>query len=400
MAVKNSLLLKDEIVVSAAIDVGHSAIKWGFMFDIPKYNVFTLKDGKESPFFCDSFPTATAVNVHFIDEEHLDKAEVDRVFVKNIENGEKQEFFVGETALYQGSGTFFGNEKNWVTTYNHDALILSALQRIYQKVEEYAVKYNINVKKYHVEFGLPTKYYAEQKPILTERLERLFKNDFEYRVGDRFLIEIKTQSEAPLWTLGIDNVGDVITANDIPLSNYRWVIGGIGHHTSECVVTIDGHIINNRFVSVDGVSQTYQRIKQGLVNKGFYVDNTDKAIEQALVTRRAKKGQVEYDVSDIINEAVEDFAESFANTIRTLVTNPDEVDGFIITGGGASLVMDKLRKIYPEDKVISITDLEQSGLGNDRYAVALGLMKRGLLRIKAIKGDELSDKNLNRYLIV
>ena len=149
--------------ISIGIDLGHSSVKTA------------IKSGNKMPVIggYTIFPTVVRGWTPIANEETARRAEADTVEV----NGKK--FFVGETAQRQSQAeTFTGQNRNWIATEQHDALMASAWNRamgVLAKPENNMAE----PEQISLVLGLPASYYAEQRDALLSRARGLLLIGFE-----------------------------------------------------------------------------------------------------------------------------------------------------------------------------------------------------------------------------
>jgi len=197
-----------ELIGSASFgwDIGHSSCKLA---------IALAGDGKNRKF--ELFPTVVVPATHIDDEETAKLAQKETVWVDG------QSFFVGKTALSQGHAVVFsGQDKDWITTPAHDALILAAWRKSLAQLPNHP-------KNIVIVLGLPMAFYAIQKDVLKDRAYKLLSPLLE---KGQFL-EIKTcsQSRAPLVNLQHLEDGSINPKYNIETDNYAVI--DIGHFTTD-----------------------------------------------------------------------------------------------------------------------------------------------------------------------
>ena len=335
--------------VSIGIDLGHSSIKT------------SIKSSKMSPVLGGSsiFPTVVRDWIPIANEETARRAEVDTVVVRG------KKFFVGETAQRQSQAeTFSGQNRNWIETEQHDALLVSAWNRALS-VLSHSDNNMGDPERISVVLGLPASYYAEQRDVLRARANALLQPLIK---PDQILnIFVESQSRAPLLCVAFDSNGNETgRAGD----DETWGVVEIGQFTTDFTLHDRGQEVDSAASSARGVHMIYDRLAGVFKQRGY--EGSYELISKAIQTRKVKDFGKEVDVNDIVAPAIAEFstyiqdevASRFGSKARTM-------DGIIVAGGGAYIVGQDIKAKYPNTVIP----------GQPRFAVAEGYARFGLLTL-------------------
>lgn len=335
--------------ISIGIDLGHSSVKT------------SIKTGNKIPVLGGAtiFPTVVRDWVQIANEETARRAEADTVEV----NGKK--FFVGETAQRQSQAeTFTGQNRNWIETEQHDALLVSAWNRamaVLAKPENSLTEPD----QISVVLGLPASYYVEQREVLLARarnlLQRLVKPHQDLQ------IYIESQSRAPLLCVVFDAYGQETGRAG---EEETWGVVEIGQFTTDFTLHDRGQEVDAAASSARGVSMIYDRIGAGFKQRGY--EASYETITKAIQSRKVKDFGKEVDVSDIVQPAVSEFTSYIMDEVASRFgTKARSMDGIIVAGGGAYIVGSEIKGKYPNAIIPA----------QPRFAVAEGYSRFGLLTL-------------------
>ena len=334
---------------SIGIDLGHSSVKT------------SIKTGIKLPILGGTtiFPTVVRDWVQIANEETARRAEADTVEI----NGKK--FFVGETAQRQSQAeTFTGQNRNWIETEQHDALLVSAWHRA-MAVLARSENSLADPDQVSVVLGLPASYYAEQREVLLQRarclLQRLVKPHQDLQ------IYIESQSRAPLLCVVFDAYGQETGRAG---EEETWGVVEIGQFTTDFTLHDRGQEVDAAASSARGVSMIYDRIGAGFKQRGY--EASYEMITKAIQTRKVKDFGKEEDINDIVQPAVSEFTTYIMDEVSSRFgTKARSMDGIIVPSGGAYIVGSEIRAKYPNAIIPA----------QPRFAVSEGYSRFGLLTL-------------------
>lgn len=334
--------------VSLGFDLGHSSAKLALKSTTTSTPIVGAAE---------IFPTVVRDWIQIANEETARKAEVDTVEV----NGKK--FFVGVTAQRQSQAeTFSGQNRNWIETEQHDALLVSAWNRANAILERNDMA---NPDRISLVLGLPASYYADQRDVLRTRanglLQRLLKPHQEMQ------IYVESQSRAPLLCVVFDSQGvETGRGGD----DETWGVVEIGQFTTDFTLHDHGQEVDSAASSARGAHMVYDRIAAVFKQKG--IEANFEVITNAIKSRKIKDFGKEVDVSDIVTPAINEFSTYIQDEVASRFGNKARsMDGIIIAGGGAYMVGPEIKAKYPNAVIPT----------NPRFAVAEGYARFGLLTL-------------------
>ena len=328
------------------IDLGHSSVKISV-----KSTSGPLENSAEI------FPTVVRNWTHIANDATAKKAAVDTVEV------EGRKFFVGVTAVRQGQAdNFTGQNRNWVDTIQHDALLVSAWNRSMEILSKNGIT---RPEKIALVLGLPTSYYLEQRGQLRMRANQLIN---PLLTGDQKLeVFIQSQSRAPLICVNIDQQGKPTGAGGDAES---WGVVEIGHFTTDFTFHDRGQEVDSAASSASGAHLVYDHIASIFKQKGYLSDF--ESITEAIQTKKIKVYGQDIDVSEIVNAGLAQFSTYILDEVTTRFgEKAQRMDGIIVAGGGSAMVGGDIKARFPNAIIPP----------SPRYAVAEGYSRFGMLRL-------------------
>lgn len=339
--------------VALGFDIGHSSVK----LSVKGSNRIPLSGAAQI------FPTVVRNWSPIANEDTARKAEADTVTV----NGRK--FFIGVTAQRQGQAdNFSGQTRDWISTDQHDALILGAWNRSMATLERNRHENDMtNPSKISVVLGLPASYYMEQRGELRRRatglLQPLVGTDQE------LAIYIESQSRAPLLSVEFDAYG---TPTGRGGENESWGVVEIGQFTTDFTLHDRGQEVDSAASSARGANMMYDRIGAVFKQRGYLNDFEN--ISTALQTGKIKAYGEEVNVAELIEPSIREFTDYIMDEIASRFgERAQRMDGIIVAGGGAHIVGPAVKSRYRNAVVPH----------NPRFAVAEGYARFGLLTLAA-----------------
>lgn len=329
--------------LSIAIDGGHS------MF---KIRASSLLAPEQRISF--QIPTVVIPAFNISNEETRVKSENDRVEL----NG--RHYFIGETAVRQGNADVFtGQNKNWILTSEHDAMILGSWQKVMDATKSQATRI-------HLVMGLPAKYFNSQKVALQERVYSLLRP--RLLQGQTLKVFIQSQADAPLQYLAINKSGRL--NSDRNLDQESWGVIEIGHFTTDFALSESGSMIERASVSSPGMYMVYEAVSTALVmeNMPTAVTVIDKIVRQKTLNWNG----VSKDMSTMVKTATSGFeALVLDHADRIFGQQAGLLNGILVGGGGAELIFASIKVKFPS-----------AILGEDpRMMVVEGFCRLGLMSL-------------------
>lgn len=331
---------------SIGIDIGHSSVKSAVF--VP---------GVTSEEVLSQFETVVQDWRVLRNPETALAAEKDTVSV-----GSKK-FFIGKTAALQSRAEdFTGQDRNWVNSEQHDALLTGAWQNAMAYLASIDCHYPA---KMNLVLGLPAAFFHTQKTELIMRAHKVLSP--RLAPNQKLEIFVQSQSVAPLFNvaLGVGGVETGRVGND-----ESWGCVEIGHYTTDFTFQDQGQEIDDASTSVEGVINIYQRVKEGLKQKGYLhnLANQNRAIREGVI----KVYGNEVSVEDIVDPAISDFVNMVMSRINNLFKESSQsMNGILVAGGGAAIpeIRKGIQGQYPNAIVLQ----------NPQFSVATGLCRLGLI---------------------
>jgi plasmid segregation protein ParM len=323
---------------AACADIGHSAIK------------VIGRDGEKT--FRWTAPSV-AVRAHELDDETaIGTARRDTYAV-----GEQQ-WWVGDTATIQGGALAnTGLTAEWVSSNEHDALIVAAFSRL--KDAGYTAKDTVFM------MGLPPKFLRTQRDLLKARVKGLTGID----------VKVQSQGMGPYFHVMMDSQGNPATVRRSghkdtrrDISKESWGVIEVGHFTTDFAIIENGVPVQEGVTSVKGVRNAVQQLTSSL-NQKYKTDELE--VAKALVTRTIRQYGQDLDVGEQVDAAVKTLAAEISEQAGTVLGGrAHKLNGIVVAGGGAGMIAPVLRENHGWPHVVILDE--------PRFAVAEGLTRFGM----------------------
>lgn len=326
------------------MDVGHSMLK-----------VRAAVHGSAERRVEFQIPTVVCPHIELSNDASRRKGERDTVQVG------AHKYFVGDTAIAQASPkSFTGEDEAWVTSPQHDALILAGWRRALEESGE-----KDRISRVHLVLGLPAKLYKAYKEDLKKHVLQLLTPS----LGTKSLkVMISNQGEAPLQWLSLMHDGTINT--EVDLDTQSWGTIEIGHLTTDFCYSYRGNMVESASTSCEGVSVVYAAVSAELANRRLpaNLDLVDKVVR--VKSLKTVNGSI--DMTAVVETAKAGLVAAVVNEANRLFAHQAIVmDGIIVAGGGAPLLIEELRKSLPG---VTIND-------EPRMVVAEGFCRLGLMSL-------------------
>jgi|APCry1669189000_1035189.scaffolds.fasta_scaffold30551_2 plasmid segregation protein ParM len=298
------------------------------------------------------FPSAVCPAFTINDDKGAARAAAETVFV-----GGKY-FFIGETALLQGGDDLSGGLRDdWVYSEQHSALFLGGLNRL--KATGMA-----GIESALIVVGLPGALYASQKAGLRHELGRLVP---------RAEIRVMPQPMGPYQELLFAPDGQESHAVNADDDSYAVI--EVGQYTTDFALLLHGHTIENAFGSCDGMRIAAEHLQRSLRQSQIAVSMAEAT--DLLRTKTLKNFGARIDVSEQVFRAVEPLATQIVDKANQLIgKSARSLDGILVAGGGAPLVLETLQKAWPHAR-LSQNSRFSVAEGFCRYSLALSRYRNG-----------------------
>lgn len=329
--------------ISIAIDGGHS------MFKIRAASLAS-PDARHSF----QIPTVVIPAITLTNEQTRQKAELETVEVDG------RRYFFGDTALRQGrSEVYTGQNADWIESPQHDALVLGAWRKAMQAFGNPSARV-------HLVMGLPAKFVGSQRDTLRNRIVALLTP--RLLPGQTLRVMVQSQADAPLQWLSIQNNGCLHPQRD--LDSEAWGVIEIGHYTTDFALCDRGSMMEYAAISCAGMHLVYDGMSSALAQAKLptSLDVVDAAVRSGSIKHFGQR----VDVAPLLNQAKAGFeAVVMDEANRVFGQKAAVLDGIIIGGGGAEMLLDGLKQRYPN----AVTSDEP------RMMVAEGFCRLGLLSL-------------------
>lgn len=311
------------------LDIGHSAVKVVSVSSVGRHEFL--------------FPSVAIPAFAITDEVEARRAAEETVSVG------QRKFFVGETALVQSCGQppALGLTNDWIETPEHSALIAGAAKKL--------ELLNVDLRNCLVVTGLPSSLHAHQKNRMREVVRQQIKAE----------VLVAPQPFGPLQTLMLTSTGAISTTHDARTQN--WAVVEIGHFTTDFLLIQANRITEKAAGSCGGVRLAVEHMQRLLNQENIQVDHFE--AEQALRDRRIRYFGKALDVTDYVKQSISLITSEVMDTAsRVLDPVARKLDGILIAGGGAPVILPELLLKWPH-----------ATLANEpRMAIAEGFCRFGL----------------------
>lgn len=329
--------------LSIAIDGGHSMFK-----------VRAASLASPDKRFSFQLPTVVMPAITLTNEQTRQKAELETVELDG------RRYFFGETALRQGrSEVYTGQNADWIESPQHDALVLGAWRKAMQA-------FGNPPARVHLVMGLPAKFVGPQRDTLRKRIADLLMP--RLLPGQTLKVMVQSQADAPLQWLSIQSNGRPHPQRD--LDNEAWGVIEIGHYTTDFALCDQGAMMEYAAVSCAGMHLVYDGMSSALAQAKL--PTSLDVVEEAVRSGGIKHFGERVDVSHLLRQAKAGFeAVVMDEANRVFGQKAAVLDGIIVGGGGAELLLDGLKQRYPN----AVSSDEP------RMMVAEGFCRLGLLSL-------------------
>jgi plasmid segregation protein ParM len=337
--------------VAIGLDTGRSATKIVVKIKTPNGEIKTLPQI--------TYPTFVTAAIYIDNEQTAERAKAETVDLDG------KSYFVGRTAMRQGSAEkFSGQSDDWIQTDDHDVLVKHGFELAMKMVIESGHRPNLVVAA----IGLPASL-QNQKSDLRARIKSVMNKSAPNYGVQALKTTTASQASAPLLQIALDDKGQETGRADTEES---WGVVEIGHFTTDFCLQISGDEIQMSSESTRGVTDLYNAVATEL-KRGKYYAGDVVAIEEAIQKRTARINGSRVDIDHLVAPIIDSFAKSLCNTINSRFgARLAGLDGLIVTGGGALIVGDWVKKQYPV----------ASTPADPRYSVSDGLARFAIAAIR------------------
>ena len=319
-------------------DVGRSSVK-----------IVAARDGVRQELL---FPSAVCPAFTINDERGAARAAAETVFVDG------RHFFIGETALLQGGDDLSGGLRDdWVYSDQHAALFLGGLKKLHSTGM-------VGIDTALIVVGLPGALYASQKAGLGQALGKLVP---------RAEIRVMPQPMGPYQELVFTADGQ--ENRSVNADDDSYAVIEVGQYTTDFALLLHGHTIENAFGSCDGMRIAAEHLQRSLRQSQLSVSMVEAT--DLLRTRTLRNFGERIDVGEHVTRAVDPLAAQIVDKANQLIgKSARSLDGILVAGGGAPLVLGALQKTWPHAR-LSANSRFSVAEGFCRYSMAFSRFRNG-----------------------
>lgn len=319
-------------------DVGRSSVK-----------IVAARDGMRQELL---FPSAVCPAFTINDERGAARAAAETVFVDG------RHFFIGETALLQGGDDLSGGLRDdWVYSDQHAALFLGGLKKLHSTGM-------VGIDTALIVVGLPGALYASQKAGLGQALGKLVP---------RAEIRVMPQPMGPYQELVFTVDGQ--ENRSVNADDDSYAVIEVGQYTTDFALLLHGHTIENAFGSCDGMRIAAEHLQRSLRQSQLSVSMVEAT--DLLRTRTLRNFGERIDVGEHVTRAVDPLAAQIVDKANQLIgKSARSLDGILVAGGGAPLVLGALQKTWPHAR-LSANSRFSVAEGFCRYSMAFSRFRNG-----------------------
>ncbi|MBK5969505.1 MULTISPECIES: ParM/StbA family protein [Thiorhodovibrio] len=323
------------------LDIGHSAVK--LSFDTPE----GVRRAQFSALACTALPLR--------DPGEAALAARETVTIKG------RDYFVGETAAVQGKAVLAnGLTGEWIASDAHAALMAQA-----RRLVEAAAGVGPHVWV----LGLPVAQYQSAQPAL-----RQVAGEQLGAAADLFILP---QPLGGYYAHLLDRHG--LPQPGRAMTQESWAVIDVGYYSTDIVLLHKGRWVEAASGGCAGVRLAVEYLQRQLDGQGINLDLID--AETALRTARLRHFGQSIDLHAHIATASAVVAEKVIDLAGQLLASYVQgLDGVLVIGGGADLVLPALKAQWPHARGVEDAHHEPAFSG-PRYSVSEGYYRHGRNRL-------------------
>lgn len=323
------------------LDIGHSAVKMTF-------------DGPSSV-SRQMFPSVAAPAITISNAEEAARAARETVTVRG------REFFVGETAAIQARGSVAaGLTREWMESPEHMALMAQANRLASEAVGDPAAYNRVVV------LGLPVVEFDTRRDQLKKLASEVF--------GEKSQIRVMPQPMGTYQSLMLSRSGRPAQGHAMHMES--WGVIDVGYYSTDIIVLSQGRWVEAASGGGPGIYVAAQALERLLGERGIEVDIFE--AEKALRERRIKQYGKVTDVANEVERAIGVVtAQVIDNASQLMQAHAKHLDGILVTGGGARMVIEQLRAKWPHADLADDPDATDTRFKGHRFANSEGYYRFG-----------------------
>jgi len=270
---------------------------------------------------------------------------------------------VGHGAVLQSENTIRRNERGWYETPEYLSIFHAALLQIVE---------GKNADIDYIVTGLPVAYYSDDAPLVEaivrglHKVETLHHGVVSVNVRN---VKVIPQGTGALIATALDDRGNIVDV-DIATGNIGMIdIGGkttniISAHNFIDVAKQTRSIVKGGWDAID----ILRPLITDLIPE---IDLRDHELQAAIVNKSVKWGGKTYDLTSLIREGLDEFADLIINRAEQIFgKSGGTLDTILISGGGATLVGDLI--------VDKFTHSDVRVVDNPVFANSIGYYRLGV----------------------
>lgn len=325
-----------EVVIG--LDLGHSAVKMTF-------------DGRMGTIERAMFPSLASPAIQIRNETEAKIASEETVTVRG------KPFFVGQTAALQGKASLSnGLTSDWINSDEHAALLAMA-HRIVDK-------HSAAGKRIFV-LGLPVNQFETHKDQLRKIASTILGEDAEIRVMPQPMGGYQAHM---LNRAGMVQAGRSMTEES-------WGVVDVGYYSTDFILIMGGRWVEAASGGCGGVRMAAEHLQRILDAQGIQRDlvDTEKALRDGYIRHYGRR----IDLQKEIREAADVVASKVMDMAAQLMSPyVHSLDGVLVTGGGAGMVLPALQERWPHARLIDDEHFHPT-LSGSRFLVSEGYYRWG-----------------------
>ena len=273
--------------------------------------------------------------------------DVSRISVKaNYDNMVVQfsgnQYLVGSAAVNQSRMTMRREDRHWFMSDEYIALLYASLSTI-----------GVKAKEIKLVTGLPVAFFDDKeamKEILTGHHEWTMNNEkFSAFIPDPVV------TMQPFGTYLSLAFGGVNNRFDTEFVEKTVGVLDIGSKTTNILTARDLEEIRKDTTSINIGGWEIMRAFRENVAKEYPAisDLLDHQVADIVIRRKFRSFGAEVEIGELIDRTIEPFAREIVAHASSVWNSGELIDDIVVTGGGAYLIFDEIKKAYPHARRIS-----------------------------------------------
>lgn len=219
----------------------------------------------------------------------------------------------------------------------------------------------------HIGTGLPVDHMREAT-VLKETLKgaHRVKTDTRDFVVNVVGVNVMPQPYGTIYAAMLTQAGEI----DTERTAMRVGVVDVGTYTVDLALDDDGDFLGKYSGSVEGGVHTIQQRIERLIEAEHHQTPSLRDVETCLRTKKLKIRGEEMDYTDEVSAAIEPLERATLNLMGTKWKAGIDVDEIYVSGGGAALVWQAVKKEYPQARLMENAQTANA-TGYLRYAMMM-----------------------------